>query len=61
MMSSMSGDRPPRNHALWLGPLISVAGTVSYFQFFARFPALRDFPWINLPLVVIGFSSGIAR
>ena len=59
MMSSMSPDRPPRNHALWLGPVIAFAGMVSYFQFFARFPALRDFPWVNLPLVLIGIALSL--
>jgi hypothetical protein len=29
-------------------------GLVSYFAFFARFPATRDVPWINLPLVLAG-------
>ena len=55
----MSEDRPPRNHALWLGPLIAFAGMVSYFEFFARFPALRDFPWVNLPLVLIGLALSL--
>jgi hypothetical protein len=59
MMASMSGDRPPRNHALWLGPLIAFGGMVSYFEFFARFPTLRDFPWINLPLVLIGIALSL--
>ena len=45
-----------RNHALWLGPLIVFVGAVSYFTFFAQFPALRDFPWINLPIVIAGFA-----
>ena len=56
MMPSMSSERPRRNHALWLGPLITSTGVISYFMFFARFPALRDFPWINLPLVAIGLA-----
>ena len=43
-----------RNHLLWLGPLITFGGAVSYFLFFARFPALRDFPWVNFPLVLGG-------
>jgi hypothetical protein len=43
-----------RNHLIWIGPLISVVGFVSYFGFFARFPALRDFPWLTLPLVLAG-------
>lgn len=45
-----------RNHALWLGPLVTFGGAVSYFTLFARFPALRDFPWVNLPLVLAGLA-----
>lgn len=38
----------------WGGVLMSLAGLLSYFTHFARVPALRDFPWINLPLVTAG-------
>jgi hypothetical protein len=48
-----------RNHALWIGPLLTLAGTLSYFTFFVRFPALRDFPWVNLPLVLIGLGLSV--
>jgi hypothetical protein len=49
-----------RNHALWGGPLLVFAGAVSYFTVFARFPVLRDFPWLNLPLVLLGLAwSGL--
>jgi len=41
-------------YAIWIGPLLTFVGAVSYFLFFARFPALRDFPLINLPLVLLG-------
>ena len=44
-----------RNHLIWIGTLISVFGLVSYFTTFARFPALRDFPWVNIPVVLLGF------
>lgn len=43
------------NHAIWLGPVIVFVGVVSYFTHFSQFPGLRDFPWVNLPIVVIGF------
>ena len=43
-----------RNHLLWLGPLLTAGAAISYFTYFARFPALRDFPWVNLPLVLAG-------
>ena len=45
-----------RNHLIWIGALVSVLGLVSYFTTFARFPALRDFPWVNIPVVLIGFA-----
>jgi hypothetical protein len=48
-----------RNHAMWLGPLITFAGMVSYFTVFVRWPALRDFPWVNLPLVLAGVALSI--
>jgi hypothetical protein len=44
------------NHAVWLGVLISVVGLISYFTFFARFPALRDVPKVNFALVLIGLA-----
>jgi hypothetical protein len=43
-----------RNHAIWLGPLVTFVGAVSYFTYFARFPSLRDVPWLNLPIVAFG-------
>ena len=43
-----------RNHLIWIGPLVVFTGLVSYFMVFARFAALRDFPWLNLPLVLLG-------
>ena len=48
-----------RNHLIWIGALISIVGLVSYFTFFARFAPVRDIPWINLPLVLIGFAVSI--
>ena len=45
-----------RNHLIWIGPLVTFAGLVSYFTFFARFAALRDFPWVNLPLTLAGVA-----
>ncbi len=47
-----------RNHLIWIGPLVSIFGAVSYFMFFARFASLRDFPWLNLPLVILGACLG---
>ncbi len=50
------GTATRRNHAVWVGALISLIGLISYFTFFARFPALRDVPWLNLPLVLVGLA-----
>ena len=48
-----------RNHMIWIGMAISIFGLVSYFAYFARFPVLRDFPWLNLPLVFVGLAVSI--
>ena len=47
-----------RNFA-WLAPLITFGGFISYFLVFAKYPTLRDFPWVNLPLVLIGAGLAI--
>ena len=47
------------NHAAWLGFVLTFAGMVSYFELFARFPLLRDFPWINLPIVLAGMALSV--
>jgi hypothetical protein len=57
------GERS-RNRALWLGPLVAALGVVSYFTWFYRWPALRDFPWVNLALLAAGVvlsAAGLAR
>jgi len=54
-MNGTTSER--RNHLVWIGPLVTVVGFVSYFGFFARFPALRDFPWLTLPLVLAGVAG----
>lgn len=41
-------------HAVWLGLIITIAGAISYFLYFAQFPTLRDFPLLNLPIVLLG-------
>ena len=49
---------PPqrRNHLLWIGPAVVFTGFVSYYKVFAFYPDLRDFPWVNLPWVLIGVA-----
>jgi hypothetical protein len=51
--------RRKRSHLVWIGPLVSIIGLVSYFTFFVRFPALRDVPKVNMPLVVIGLVASL--
>lgn len=51
----MTGRRR-RNHLQWIGVLVAFVGMVSYFLVFLRFPVLRDFPWLNLPLVCLGLA-----
>ena len=48
------------NYFAWLGPIVTVVGAISYFAYFVRFPDLRDFPWVNLPLVGLGAVLSIA-
>jgi hypothetical protein len=43
-----------RDHRVWIGPVVTFAGAVSYFTTFSRFAFLRDFPWLNLPIVLAG-------
>lgn len=42
-----------RNWPAWLAPLVAVFGLLSYFLLFARWPVLRDLPWLNL-LILAG-------
>ena len=41
-------------HAVWLGVTVTIAGFVSYYLYFVRFPDLRDVPVLNLALVFLG-------
>ena len=45
-----------RRNLAWIGPAVAFLGVVTYFMWFARYPALRDFPWLNLPLVLLGLA-----
>jgi len=55
-MNETTGNRR-RNHLAWIGPLVTFVGMASYFLVFVRWPALRDFPWVNLPLVLAGVAA----
>ena len=46
------------NHAAWLGPLIAVPGFLSYYGVFSMYPALRDFPWLNL--LILAGATGLS-
>ena len=51
------------NLSLWLGFVVVLGGLFSY-EYFARFPITRDFPWLNLLLIGIGFvllATGLFR
>ncbi|MBT5707111.1 hypothetical protein N8633_00585 [bacterium] len=41
------------------GPIVTFVGVVSYFLVFAQSPALRDIPWLNIPLVLLGCAISI--
>ncbi len=45
-----------RNHLIWIGPVVTVVAILSYFMVFVRYPILRDFPWVNLPLAALGLG-----
>jgi hypothetical protein len=44
------------NSAVWIGAALVFLGVISYPLFFVRFPALRDFPWANLPMIALGLA-----
>jgi len=43
------------NWPIWVGFAVAIAGGFSY-EFFARFPITRDFPWANFLLFGIGIA-----
>ncbi|MGA2098779.1 MAG: hypothetical protein ABSH39_20995 [Candidatus Acidiferrum sp.] len=52
------------NWAVWTGTSLVFLGVISYPLFFVRFPALRDFPWANLPMIALGLvllALGLVR
>jgi len=42
------------NHAAWVGPLVALAGLVTYFSVAAKIPDLRDSAVVNLILAALG-------
>ena len=52
------------NWMLWGGFVLSFAALFSYFEVFAKFPLLRDFPWVNLPIFAVALTMlgvGLSR
>jgi hypothetical protein len=49
-----------RNHAVWVGLVLTFLGAITYFTYFARFADLRDMPWLNLAVLWIGVMVSIA-
>ena len=52
------------NPRIWGGFVLCLAALVSYPTFFVRFPITRDFPWVNLLLIVAALFllvTGILR
>ena len=45
--------KPKWNWPIWVGFVVVLAGLFSY-EFFARFPVTRDFPWANFLLLGVG-------
>jgi hypothetical protein len=43
------------NWPIWAGLVVAITGLFSY-EFFARFPITRDFPWANFLLFGIGLA-----
>lgn len=56
---ALAKDRRRRNPAVWLGPLLTVAGVATYPTLLARFATLRDVPWVSVPAVVLGVATSL--
>jgi peptidoglycan/LPS O-acetylase OafA/YrhL len=53
-----------RNILSWAGFAVVLVALMSYFRFFALFPATRDIPWANYLLFLIGgvlIAVGVRR
>jgi hypothetical protein len=52
------------NWRIWAGFLTCIAGLLSYFLVFSKFPVTRDVPWVNFLLLSVGIAllgSGLRR
>ena len=55
----MSESRVPWNWPVVLGPLVALAGFVSYFTLFYWWAPLRDVPWLNFALLVLALALSV--
>ncbi len=54
VLKNVNARMTRRNHAAWLGPLLTLLGIVTYFAVAVKFPDLRDSAIVNLVLVAAG-------
>jgi hypothetical protein len=55
-VSEATSVRRPRNYFAWIGPLVAIAGFLSYYAYFSMWPLFRDVPWLNL-LVLLAATA----
>lgn len=55
--ASSGNDRRRPMLVVWAGLAMTVTGALSYFLYFFQFPALRDTPLLNLPVVWLGLAA----
>jgi hypothetical protein len=41
------------------GVVLALSGFFSYFLYFAKYPDLRDFPWVNFPTILLGVGLAL--
>jgi len=61
-MSEQLGETPAgRQHdfLLWIAPLIAIAGFLSYWGYFVRWPFLRDTGLLNLGLLLLALGLSV--
>lgn len=54
------GSEQRFNHALWIAPLVAVFGFISYMTLSIRWAVLRDPPWANYALMLVGFGLAVS-
>jgi len=55
-MSEPGSAARSRNHLAWIAPLVAIPGFLSYYTTFSMWPVFRDFPWLNL-LILLGATA----